>query len=178
MALLFTFRRLDRSDFVLLHDWLNRPHVAEWWDGPISLARVHKEWGADLASDAVSPMLACLEGVPVGYVHVYEVMRADPDWWTDETDPGARGIDQLLARPGDLGRGLGTEMVRQFVASIFDDPGVTKVQTDPSPANRRAIRCYEKVGFRRIGEMTTPDGAALLMVIHREEWSARVGSAG
>jgi RimJ/RimL family protein N-acetyltransferase len=40
---------------------------------------------------------------------------------------------------------------------------VTVVQTDPSPANARAIRCYQAVGFVAVGVVATPDGDALLM---------------
>ena len=39
---------------------------------------------------------------------------------------------------------------------------------DPSPRNSRAVRCYEKAGFRRVGLIQTPDGPALLMVIDTE----------
>jgi RimJ/RimL family protein N-acetyltransferase len=58
-------------------------------------------------------------------------------------------------------------MVAAFVRRLFEDPGVTKVQTDPDPTNARAIRCYEKAGFVPVGHLATPDGPALLMVIER-----------
>ena len=61
------------------------------------------------------------------------------------------GIDLFLADAGRLNQGLGTEMVRQFVARLFEDPRVTRVQTDQSPDNPRAIRCYEKAGFFAAG---------------------------
>jgi aminoglycoside 6'-N-acetyltransferase len=35
---------------------------------------------------------------------------------------------------------------------------------DPNPGNPRAIRAYEKAGFRRAREVDTPDGRALLMI--------------
>jgi aminoglycoside 6'-N-acetyltransferase len=38
------------------------------------------------------------------------------------------------------------------------------VITDPSVANARAIRAYAKAGFRRHGEVDTPDGRELLMI--------------
>jgi RimJ/RimL family protein N-acetyltransferase len=165
----FTFRPVLHADLGLLHEWLNRPHVAEWWAGPMDFDRVEAEWAADLAAGVVSPMLSCLDDVPVGYVQSYDVMRAGPGWWTEETDPGARGIDQFLANVTDLGRGLGTEMIREFLVFLFADPRVTKVQTDPSPDNLRAIRACEKAGFRRVREVTTPDGPSLLMVIRRRD---------
>ena len=46
-----------------------------------------------------------------------------------------------------------------WVELLFNDPEVTKIQTDPS-SNLRAIRCYEKAGFERQGTVTTPDGPA------------------
>ena len=88
-------------------------------------------------------------------------------WWPDERDPGARGVDQFLADAADVGRGLGTAMVRDFVARLFADRAITRVQTDPAPDNARAIRSYEKAGFRAVGEVDTPDGLALLMYRER-----------
>lgn len=54
-------------------------------------------------------------------------------------------------------------MIRAFLAHLFADPLVTTVQTDPAPQNARAVRCYEKSGFRHVGIVPTPDGPACLM---------------
>ena len=48
-----------------------------------------------------------------------------------------RGIDQSLANASQLGKGLGTKLVRALVELLFNDPEVTKIQTDPSPSNLR-----------------------------------------
>ncbi|HET7540312.1 MAG TPA: GNAT family N-acetyltransferase [Polyangiaceae bacterium] len=175
----FTFRPLTSDDLPLLHEWLNRAHVAEWWDDPRDLVSVVESFSADLDSPVIRMFLACLDDEPVGYIQVYRVMGANPEWWKDETDPGARGIDQFLANAEQLGKGLGSSMVRQFVASIFSDPEVTTVQTDPSPRNGRAIRAYEKAGFRRVAEVSTPLGPALLMRVARAEFdfSGSLGSS-
>jgi RimJ/RimL family protein N-acetyltransferase len=132
--------------------WLTRPHVAEWWNGPIAL------------EPGLRQFLALLEGQAIGYVQSYQAVACQGDgWWLDVQDPGVHGIDQFLADGEKLGQGLGTEMVRAFVGELFADPTVRRVQADPSPANGRAIRCYEKAGFRRVREIVTPDGPALLM---------------
>jgi len=99
----------------------------------------------------------------------YVAAAAGDGWWEDETDPGVRGIDQFLADEARLNQGLGAAMISAFVAQLFADPSVTRVQAGPRPDNARAIRCFEKAGFRRVGEIHTPDGVALLMVCERAE---------
>jgi len=42
--------------------------------------------------------------------------------------------------------------------------GTPRVLTDPDPTNARAIRAYERAGFRKDRMVDTPDGRALLMV--------------
>jgi RimJ/RimL family protein N-acetyltransferase len=168
-APVLTFRPLTTADLPLLHAWLGRPHVAEWWGAAPSYDEVVAEFAPYIAGESdVRPYLALVEGEPVGYIQSYVAMGSGDGWWPDERDPGVRGIDQFLADADRLGRGLGTAMVRAFVDRLLADPAVTRVQTDPSPDNRRAIRSYEKAGFRALGEVDTPDGRALLMIRERD----------
>jgi RimJ/RimL family protein N-acetyltransferase len=172
-----TFRPLALTDLPLLHEWLGRPHVAEWWTPTPSLAEVEQEYGP-LTSDrsTTRPYVVLGDGAPIGYIQSYVAMGSGDGWWPDERDAGVRGIDQFLADPGQLGRGIGTRMVRAFVQRLFVDHAVTRVQTDPAPENRRAIRCYEKAGFHAVGEVDTPDGRALLMVCGRGSSASRSGT--
>jgi RimJ/RimL family protein N-acetyltransferase len=166
-----TFRSLASHDLPMLHEWLARPHVAEWWGPQQTAAEIAAEFGAYIADpSSVQPHLALLDGVPLGYIQSYVAMGSGDGWWEDERDPGVRGIDQFLANADQLGQGLGTRMVRSFVRRLFDDRAVTRVQTDPSPTNARAIGCYEKAGFRAVGEIDTPDGRALLMHAERSSF--------
>src|SRR5690606_12070893 len=91
-------------------------------------------------------------------------LEAGDGWWADETDPGVRGIDQSIADPDLLNKGLGTILVRTLVERLFRDPLVSKIQTDPAPTNLRAIRCYQKAGFRIVRNIVTPDGPAVYML--------------
>ena len=164
-----SFRPLEERDFPTLHEWLRRPHVAEWWSEPSTLEEIRDEYLPTLdGRSSTRAFIASLDDDPIGFIQVYVVQGSGDGWWEDETDAGARGIDQFLADAARLNQGLGTAMIKAFVDRLFQDPRVSKVQTDPSPENARAIRCYRKVGFKDVGEVMTPDGPALLMRCERE----------
>lgn len=163
-AAAFHFEGLRRADLPRLHDWLGRAHVARWWGPAPSLAEVEDHYGpmTDPAAHTRGH-LAWLDAQPIGFIQCYVVLGSGDGWWEDETDPGARGIDCLLADGDRLGQGLGSAMLRAFVDRLFEDPAVTVVQTDPSPDNGHAIRAYRRAGFEDQGPIVTPDGPAWLM---------------
>lgn len=163
------FRPLTEADLPLLLEWLNRPHLQEWWRSEeTSLEEVREKYLPRIAGDdAARPFLAYLDGKPIGYIQYYLAHAGDPNWWPDEPGPGVLGIDQFLADGEALGQGLGTAMISQFSGLLMEMPGVTEIRVDPRPDNLRAIRCYTKVGFRERGRITTPDGPALMMVLKR-----------
>ena len=82
-------------------------------------------------------------GAPVGFIQHYQ-----------ELDHEYRhaGIDVFVVEAGQ-GRGLGTDAVRTLARWIVDELGHHRLVIDPAVANERAIRCYENVGFRRVGVM-------------------------
>lgn len=160
------FERLAEHHLELLAEWFARPHVAAWWGEPLGISAVREEYLMPIGQPtAAAPYIAYDNGVPVGYIQSYRAMGSGDGWWENESDPGVVGIDQFLADESNLGKGLGTRMIAAFVQQLFADPKITKVQVDPAPGNARAIRCYEKVGFEKLGEIATPDGPAMLMVL-------------
>lgn len=157
----FRFDPVTRGHLPLLHEWLGRPHVAAWWSPRPSVEELQADYVGN--DDGTRAFIAHEHGVPIGFIQCYVVMGSGEGWWPDETDPGARGIDQFLCDGERLGQGLGRAMVRAFVDTVLEDPAVTVVQTDPSPDNPRAVRCYQAAAFAIEAEVITPDGPALLM---------------
>jgi aminoglycoside 6'-N-acetyltransferase len=117
---------------------LREPEVARWWGD-----RVDDDLREALA-DADTTVWVVLDGDDViGMVQAWE-----------ETDPMYRhaGIDISL-HPGWHGRGLGVDTVRTVARHLFEDRGHHRVTIDPAAHNARAIRSYERVGFRPVGLM-------------------------
>ena len=150
-------------------DWLNRPHLQKWWrSGKVTADSIRKKYLPRIAGDDnARPFIAWMKETPVGYIQYYDASEGDPNWWLDQPGPGVLGIDMFVGDETKLNKGIGTAMISQFCEFLFDGPDVTEIRIDPSPENLRAIRCYEKAGFQRVGNITTPDGPALMMILKR-----------
>jgi RimJ/RimL family protein N-acetyltransferase len=110
---------MTEHDLPMLHEWLNRPHIVEWWGGEEarpSLEEVKEQYlPSAMAEASVIPYIAMLGAEPIGFAQSHVALGSGGGWWEDETDPGVRGIDQSLANPDQLGMGLGTKLVRALV---------------------------------------------------------------
>ena len=120
---------------------LAAPANAEWWPG-YDEDRARREYFTEPDGESVAYAIVH-GGEVVGMIQSYE-----------ETDPDYRhaGIDVTLA-PTATDRGLGTDAVRTLARHLLTTEGHHRLVIDPAAANGRAIRCYEKVGFRPVGLM-------------------------
>ena len=150
------------ADLPILRCWLMKPHVAEWWGDPDEQFVLVSE---DLDHPAMEQFMVASGDQPFAYLQCY-----DPDAWPDNgfgaLPGGTRGIDQFIGEPAMLDRGHGSALIRAFIEGLLGT-GTPRVVTDPDPANTRAVRAYEKAGFRKDRLVDTPDGRAILMVCNK-----------
>jgi aminoglycoside 6'-N-acetyltransferase len=142
---------------------LATPEVARWWPA-FDLARVEAELtGRDEDVDVYAILV---EGRIVGAIQSHE-----------ERDIEFRhaGID-LFLDPAHRGEGFGPDAIRTLARFLIEERGHHRLTIDPAAANERAIRAYEKVGFRKVGLLRRyqyfPDGTwqdGLLMELLAEE---------
>nr|WP_197683642.1 GNAT family N-acetyltransferase [Jiangella alkaliphila] len=157
-AVTIMFRPLTRADFPLLHRWLDRPHVARWWNHETTPEALERDFGG--TTDGTEPgedLLALVDGAPVGLVQRSRL--ADFAEYEDEfaalteVPDGAVTIDYLVGDPARVGRGLGTEMIRAVVVDTWairsDVPAVLVAVVAANTASWRAL---EKAGFGRVAE--------------------------
>jgi RimJ/RimL family protein N-acetyltransferase len=60
----------------------------------------------------------------------------------------------LIGERGFWANGYGSEAMRMFLAYLFDQHRVDRVELDTAEFNKRAQRSFEKCGFRRLGSFT------------------------
>jgi aminoglycoside 6'-N-acetyltransferase len=133
-------RPLAESDVDRIVELGADPGVAPWWPGLTPEYVGEKARGED---HDVTVFAIVVDGEVAGMIQYHE-----------ETDPEYRhaGMDLFLGAPYQ-DRGLGTDAVRTMARHLVRDLGHHRLTIDPAAHNERAIRCYEKVGFRRVGVM-------------------------
>jgi aminoglycoside 6'-N-acetyltransferase len=160
----YSFRPVTPDDLAIIAGWLAEPHVAEWWDDPdeeIAAIREH------IDSISVEPLIIELDGRPIGYLQSYDPHLEDDHPYRDQPF-GTLGIDLSIGDPDLVGIGHGSAIVRQFVEELFAE-GTPRVIIDPDPANLRAIRAYEKAGFKAFDTRMSVYGPALMMARDAEK---------
>lgn len=140
--LLIRRMRDDDEDYASMAKWLTDDRVLEFYEGrdrPLTVDLIKQMYSPRvLRQDGVTPCLIIYGGRPIGYLQFYS------------EDESVYGMDQFIGEVDLWSRGLGTRVVSLMVRYLFRVCGARKVTMDPHADNLRAIRCYEKCGFRKV----------------------------
>lgn len=140
-------RLLTEADIEPLAAILSQPQVSRWW-GRYDERRVRAE---------------LLESETAVYAVVVADQVIGSIQYSEEPAPNYRhaGIDLFLSSDWH-GQGLGSDAIRTMARHLIHDRGHHRLVIDPQVDNEAAIRCYERVGFRKVGMMRAyergPDG--------------------
>lgn len=160
-------RPATAADVALLRRWDDAPHVAA--SDPTDDWQWESELGRDVPWRA--QLIAEVDGAPIGYLEIIDPARDDERYWGD-CGPGLRAIDIWIGEEADLGRGIGTQMMRQVLDASFAAPLVTAVLIDPLAANVRAQAFYARLGFAVVGPRRFGTDDCLVMRLERKAWRA------
>ena len=133
-------RSVEPGDRDRLRDILEEPSVARWWT-PGSPDHLVDEWLEP--DDDTTSLVIEVEGRVVGSLQ----------WYEEPGDDYRYASIDLFLDTAHQDQGLGPEAIRTAARHLFDERGHHRLTIDPAAANERAIRAYERVGFRRIGVM-------------------------
>lgn len=146
----FKFQPLCLSDFQLMHDWFNHPHVQEFYSlRPWTLEDVENKLRLYLdQTSSVKPYIVYLEERPIAFIQ-YSFLSYNP--WPDQdfsekiVKEGV-GIDVFIGEKKDIGRGLGVSLIQACLEELIW-PSFNYCVADPDVRNTRSIRLFEKCGF-------------------------------
>ena len=143
-------RPVRDDDWPVLRRWLGRPDIERWW-GP----KASSEAAVMLAMDSSHALCRMIEVVgaggdvaeAVGYAHALDAMLWG-ETLPDELQPGTWDIDLFIASSKHRNQGIGQRALIAIRDEVFSTTLAVSVCIFASIANERAVRAYEKAGFR------------------------------
>ncbi|MGE7632449.1 GNAT family N-acetyltransferase [Bacillus paramycoides] len=137
-------RLLEMDDLPIILEWYNDEELHDIADVKpfkrYTIEELRKYWTEKLSRSYASYHVIVVEDKVIGrvglkkkrsddiYVMVYSILI---------------GVSNLYSK------GLGTEITNYFITKSFLDPDIQAVVLQVREGNKRAIRCYEKAGFKK-----------------------------
>lgn len=152
MATHIQLRQATINDLATLQHWDKQAHVIESdpnddWNWEQELLRT-PAWRQQLIAE--------LDGRPIGFVQIIDPAQEETHYWGNVA-PNLRAIDIWIGEEQDLNKGYGTQMMQQAIDLCFETPEVTAILIDPLVSNMKALRFYERLGFRFIEQKKLGD---------------------
>lgn len=162
-------RAIEREDIPTFVRWFNDPEVRQYLEMYLPMSRAEEEgWFEAYLKDDSTRVF----GIETGDGNlVGNIGLRDLDWKNRNASLGI-----VIAEREYWGRGYGSDAVITMLAFAFHEMNLHRVYLSVFDFNERAIRCYEKCGFRHEGrarEAFFRDGRyhdSLLMAILRQEF--------
>jgi aminoglycoside 6'-N-acetyltransferase len=171
-------RHATLADAPLLHAWDAKQHVIDASGDPD--ANGAWDWAYEIprALSWRELLIAEDDDRPIGFLQIIDPLEEETHYW-GECEPNLRALDIWIGDEADLGRGYGTQMMRLAITHCFADPRVTDILIDPLASNTRALRFYERMGFRFVERRTFlgVDDCAVYR-INRADWLLSLRHSG
>jgi len=159
---MYSFRPVTPADLSLVFDWLDTPHIQEFWDN----SQAHRDdiahftKGRPSASSYFNGMnhywLGLHNLTPFSFIITHEE--------NDTTDPPPYfrpylakegltiGLDFCIGAPAFIGKKMAASTLKAFMTFYVKDvaPTTKTFLIDPFLSNPRAVHVYEKAGFQKV----------------------------
>lgn len=146
--------RPEEDDFGLMEKWLTDPELLKYYEGTDhSFTRQQVKDKFFQRTSNQDSVIACIveyAGKAIGYMQYYEVDASTLEQYGVASETRSYGMDLFIGETGYWDQGIGTIIVKGLLEYLFAVEKASRVFIDPQTWNQRAIRCYEKSGFRKI----------------------------
>lgn len=163
------FKKADSSHQAIIFEWLEEPHVTEFWDN----SQAHKDDILNFINGRKTPSnyfdgnfsywIGYVNNDPCAFIMTIKENPGEdrPDIKNQYISLSGTtySIDYMIGNKNYLGKGLGAEILNNFTIFFKTqiDPMADTFFIDPNTSNPRAKRVYEKAGFKYIGDFLMDD---------------------
>jgi RimJ/RimL family protein N-acetyltransferase len=171
-------RALEQEDLPRCVRWFNDPELRRFlvMRYPLSMAEEERWWASRLQQEQTGDHALAIEaedGTHIGNIGLHNI----------EFENGRAMLGIAIGEKAYWGQGYGTDAIQAMLNWAFGYLNLHRVYLTVYAYNERAIRCYERCGFRHEGTMRQAryvDGQyhdEWMMAILRDEFLTRQGEA-
>lgn len=145
-------RTLEADNIQDLCRWLSDPAVLMYYEGrdrPLDPETARQHY-LTKRGDPVTGCIVEWNVRPIGFAQFYPLDATEKRAFGYAPTEAVFGMDQFIGEPAYWNRGIGTRLVTAMVEYLSTALEAGRVVVDPRTENPRAIRCYEKSGFRKL----------------------------
>lgn len=176
-----SFERLQESHFPQLLRWLEKPHVKKWWDQDVAytIDLVREKYSSYIKGyklegenqKSIHAFIIYNNQRAVGYIQIYNAYDFPRRKPLSDLPAKLGAIDIFIGEKDLLGRGLGSVAISDFL-KLDETRQYCHIFVDPDSKNIAAIKCYEKVGFKRVA--LHKDSGEVWMILNLREFACRL----
>ncbi|OQR56849.1 GNAT family N-acetyltransferase [Bacillus sp. CDB3] len=137
-------RLLEMDDLPIILEWYNDEELHNIADVKpfkrYTIEELRKYWTEKLSRSYASYQVIVVEDEVIGRIGLKK--KRNDDIYVMEYSI-LIGVSNLYSK------GLGTEITNYFITKSFLDPDIKAVVLQVREDNKRAMRCYEKAGFKK-----------------------------
>ena len=158
-----TFRKLEdnQNEYKQLHKWCQNEFVYEWFEQrKLSYDEIVNKYKNKLKENKQELLIIKCNNKDIGLVQIYKY------------DDTTYEYDLFIGEEEYLNKGIGTIIVNKVNNYIYNKYKVNSIILRPFKRNIRAIKCYEKCGFKYISEYLGKDtlgNPEVIVVLKKED---------
>lgn len=145
-------RPIKENDKYIIKKWLSDPEVLQFYEGrdrPFTLEMVEEKFMK--GSPPVSRCIVTFEDREIGYLQYYPIDEEERDkYGYSQSQEVIYGTDQFIGESALWNQGIGTLMINEVKKYLTEIKRADRLVMDPMVWNERAIKCYEKCGYRKV----------------------------
>ena len=149
-------RTLTDKDYPLLLKWLTDEKILEFYEGrdkKYTLEEIKKHF-SEKWKDEVFRVVIEYQNKPIGYGQIYKMYdELYDDYHYPRSNEIVYGMDQFIGESDYWSKGIGTKYTKMIFDFLKKERNADAVILDPHQNNPRAIRMYQKAGFRIIEDL-------------------------
>ena len=146
-----SFRKLENNDkdFYKLHEWCSNKNVYEWFEQRIlTFEEIKKKYQKKLNDGKQDLFIINCDDTEIGLIQIYKYEN-DVDYNFDNYN-NLYEFDIYIGNSDYISRGIGSTVINLVKEKIYKEYNADAIMLRPFKRNIRAVKCYEKCGFKEV----------------------------